>query len=825
MTKPPRTSLWYKYENHDPVRLRISVLPSLDEEPAVSDIRKIITDTYKDLNPINISLEISPSTGTDYVQLNEVLFGSCDYNYDTLRSNYNIAIDNPIIVKKTEIWCRYKDQVFSFKRSILEIMKSFIVEDLIKLIQIRMKNIIENIDQRVITLRRGCEVLNPITPLSELYNIKNNALEIVVYGQAIWCRYEDQVFSFERSTLENTESFNVVDLIKLIQIRMKNIIENIDQRVITLRRGSEVLNFMTPLSELYNIKNNALEVVVDGIGRNCFPRPSVNAEYFIKSLENTANPMYWFNIFLAKAVSLVKETELAPDKFWEDHLNDDGESIWKPAIDAANRHEKSKQEELVVIFNNWNYLTENFQTESDIEILLCVDEGRTLLQSDNKNLRTSLFRCWRRALRENRWRAKGLFSVILDTTSQVSHFASSPGNDPTIKTIVDYKLFMPFIYIISFDSLTELPDMDNFDFIKLFSKGRPCWKAFKDAYYNDLTPNTDSSSNIMDEIYAWNKVKTLVMAKLQGGNIDFNVIDEENKNLTSVAVLASLCSVNISPSVVHIASNLVASHLGTCLAISQDRTKVLVSYPSEPLITEAAYEILNDVILNRIASALGQGIVESDKHGVVVGELILILTRQRLQKRRIKDNEINFFVEEIKIMDFLVDLFGKTNMFNDDDDQHNYFRDANISFTRFVTICTIPTLRDVQIGYETCVAFNLKRNHKGADFLIPIRNNNKFTFWIIQIKNHNIKSTGSNFQIDTTSKLMPRYVFDKSDLGNREKFKEPYLAISAIFSDQDPKPTTHYAISGLNSFEVARGKILAGLRAILNAYVDPYDEI
>jgi hypothetical protein len=392
---------------------------------------------------------------------------------------------------------------------------------------------------------------------------------------------------------------------------------------------------------------------------------------------------------------------------------------------------------------------------------------------------------------------------------------------------------MPFVYVSTFDSLAE--SSSNYCYNQAFSGGRPYWKALKDAYCK-----SSNSSNI-NEIYAWEEVKALVKAKLQGGNNKFTELNEESKNLTSVAVLASLCSVDISPSV-QIASSLVASHLGTCLAISQDRTKVLVCYPSEPLVTEAAYEILDDAMLLRISQALGQGVVESGKRGEIAGELILVLTRQKLQKRRKKNNEISFFAEEVKLMDFLTDLLeGNNNILKDNTTEHNYFKNANISFTRFVTICTIPTYKDVKMGYETGVAFNLKRNQKGADFLIPICINNDFTFWIIQIKNHNIKSTNSNFQADSTSKLMPCNVFEKSDLSNQ---KDPYLAMywqlgahvteiksmnwgvsgTVKFTEQNPEPTTHYAVIGLNSFKVARGKTRVGLRAILNAYMNPYDE-
>src|SRR3989442_970712 len=119
--------------------------------------------------------------------------------------------------------------------------------------------------------------------------------------------------------------------------------------------------------------------------------------------------------------------------------------------------------------------------------------------------------------------------------------------------------------------------------------------------------------------------------------------------------------------------------------------------------------------------------------------------------------EIRFFAGDIKLMDFLRELLGD-NILNDDDFERRFFRSANISFTRFVAISTIPTTNDIKKCYEDGIAFNLKRNQRGADFLIPVYTENRFTFWIIQVNNHNLTST----------------VFEKSDLAVSN---EPYLAM------------------------------------------------
>src|SRR5947209_2112836 len=138
-----------------------------------------------------------------------------------------------------------------------------------------------------------------------------------------------------------------------------------------------------------------------GIDRNCFPRPSADAKEFISSFENSGDPTIWFNTFLTKAISLIIENNYSdPSQFWELQLNDNGKSIWKPAIDAAN--ETNKQGDLESIRTNVGYLEENFENvNSEVKILLCIDEGRTLLECKNSEMHISLFRCWRRALRDN----------------------------------------------------------------------------------------------------------------------------------------------------------------------------------------------------------------------------------------------------------------------------------------------------------------------------------------------------------------------------------------------------------------------------------------
>ena len=55
------------------------------------------------------------------------------------------------------------------------------------------------------------------------------------------------------------------DLIDMIvKPSLRTSVENVSEKAIILRRGNEDLNTKTPITGLYNTKENALEIVVNG---------------------------------------------------------------------------------------------------------------------------------------------------------------------------------------------------------------------------------------------------------------------------------------------------------------------------------------------------------------------------------------------------------------------------------------------------------------------------------------------------------------------------------------------------------------------------------
>jgi patatin-like phospholipase/acyl hydrolase len=94
-----QNDLWYKYQDNHPVQIRIEQIPSLEDEPSVSDIKKQITERY---NLNDVTLRIKLPTDADYKELNETLFDNCENNYNTLKNNYSISKNNPIIANNIE---------------------------------------------------------------------------------------------------------------------------------------------------------------------------------------------------------------------------------------------------------------------------------------------------------------------------------------------------------------------------------------------------------------------------------------------------------------------------------------------------------------------------------------------------------------------------------------------------------------------------------------------------------------------------------------------------------------------------------------------------
>ena len=267
-------------------------------------------------------------------------------------------------------------------------------------------------------------------------------------------------------------------------------------------------------------------------------------------------------------------------------------------------------------------------------------------------------------------------------------------------------------------------------------------------------------SNIGDP-QAIDKLMNLLKRKLLGGA---NSFENSQVDITSLAILSSVVGLDISPQS-RFASELVASHMATCLAVSEDRERLIVVYPSEPLLSEAAFDLMSvstlPQILTHFSILLKKGIVEPGPRGEIVGRIILVLVAHRLRVQKAENT----------VREFLNELYEVGSMPNLDNALPEFI-EGTVAFTHFNTIDYVPTKKSLEEFYTRRCAFIMKRNHPGADICIPVKlTTGGYSIIIIQIKNINspYKSADDKYPSSARSKMYCNYVFDNSDLKEHDK--------------------------------------------------------
>ncbi|CAJ0759079.1 9310_t:CDS:2, partial [Entrophospora sp. SA101] len=321
----------------------------------------------------------------------------------------------------------------------------------------------------------------------------------------------------------------------------------------------------------------------------------------------------WFQMFLKKTIAALIEKlqnrELScPSDFWNMQMSPDAEkNFWDQVIQRMDHD----------IQFTPNYIPSQHQENSTLHLFLCFDEACQLLSDKGDNV-LSPFRIINRSIKDIGWVKHGFLCVMLDTMGQLTNFSPPTKQDPSHRiSNENIKLLPPFINVMTFDALDyKLKDHPNH--CLLF--GRPLW-----------------GSNLTKPIeYIFN--------------------DEENRFAVSLAILSCLVSLDISTQsqLTHL---LVGSYMGTCIGVSKSRENILTMYPSEPILSEVALQIIEietnrRFVLDRLETSLKNGLVEAGHHGELVARLILIFGWQHMLQGT------SFYTEERTVEEFLNTIFG-----------------------------------------------------------------------------------------------------------------------------------------------------------------------
>lgn len=153
--------------------------------------------------------------------------------------------------------------------------------------------------------------------------------------------------------------------------------------------------------------------------------------------------------------------------------------------------------------------------------------------------------------------------------------------------------------------------------------GRPLWGSRWQSAESWET-NQDKFRNII----------LFAKFKLLGGTNQWNQ-DVKMKRKAALAVIACIATLYISP-ISSVAPDLVKSHMATLIHIDDDRKKHLITYPSEPVLAEAALEVLSEndveleVLMELDAVNKFSGILDAGSQGELVVRLLFLSAWRRL---------------------------------------------------------------------------------------------------------------------------------------------------------------------------------------------------
>ncbi|CAG8584878.1 6863_t:CDS:10 [Paraglomus occultum] len=140
--------------------------------------------------------------------------------------------------------------------------------------------------------------------------------------------------------------------------------------------------------------------------------------------------------------------------------------------------------------------------------------------------------------------------------------------------------------------------------------------------------------------------------------------DYRLKRTAALALVACIAFLYVSPTSSE-ASDLVKAHMGTLVAIDKERKRLLVTYPSEPVLSEAALEVLSEEnseleILRELDGAFQSGgIMEAGCQGELVARLLLLSAWRRLIccERKRTGQKVSFLIRR-PVLDFLDELIA-----------------------------------------------------------------------------------------------------------------------------------------------------------------------
>lgn len=235
--------------------------------------------------------------------------------------------------------------------------------------------------------------------------------------------------------------------------------------------------------------------------------------------------------------------------------------------------------------------------------------------------------------------AKRFFVLMLDTHSQISHFA--PHHNFPSERYFDGRQHIPTVFsTLDWDSGVRAPSVDasfesSAEISRLVRWGRPLWLSYYDGCWQ--SSDRDRLRNCVT--FAMDKLTDGIapdQERLQSTTKDED--DEGPRKLSAFAVLALRLHLDLDFAHPSRASKLVSSKMRWLVDMDPHRRHLTTTYGSEPLLVEAAACLMNGRrlapnigqnpvvwFLRHLENDLNQGYVNRGKNGELTARLLCTL--------------------------------------------------------------------------------------------------------------------------------------------------------------------------------------------------------
>jgi len=385
------------------------------------------------------------------------------------------------------------------------------------------------------------------------------------------------------------------------------------------------------------------------------------------------------------------------------------------------------------------------------ELILVLDEASSLLaMKQSGGVKLSLFRNLRRAMRLIG--SQNFVLVLVDTLSSVSEFSPPSVFDPSYRGAPGHEIFAPFYEVLTFDSClsrgSKTKNLRARNLALLFAQGRPIWSAY---FFNTEIADNFAMANVTDAV-------TFAKKKLSFSEEMALKTEESHNAVASVRF-------GITEIMDHsVASDLMSSYMATGVYIGKDRLRMVVHYPSEPVLSEAACRLIYQLnkegskfgmdspamlsqVLANFSSSWASGIIHAGDAGELLARILLSVAYDSAHFDDVNRNE-KFFSDPVTVRSFLAHLISieYQNKFKEEFGSKLFICDpklisGTVAFTTFVKMAVFPgdgmSQSLLKRAFQLRTALMLRSNQPGVDVVIPVFLNDRdgYSYILVQVNN------------------------------------------------------------------------------------------